>query len=333
VDGWLREFEYQIDTNRFLRIFSTDRTHPDSLDARVVAYEKETESVGIDAHIDEEHPSLIAAIDETGERVQLAMALAEIFSGEVDFQSDLQAGDSFRVLFEKSSHDGEFSSYGSILSASIDVDGRTRQAFRWQDSRTGRAAYYDEHGRSLKRFMLRSPLKFEPRVTSGFSRHRMHPIDHVVRAHLGVDYAAPIGAAVVAVASGTVVSAGYSGASGNMVHLKHASGVETYYLHLSTFGKGIRTGARVEQGQTIGRVGATGAATGPHLDYRLKKSGVFVNPLAVHARQEPGEPISESELAAFTAARDDLASRLRAALHDEGAVANPYVVRAAKPVQ
>jgi murein DD-endopeptidase MepM/ murein hydrolase activator NlpD len=161
----------------------------------------------------------------------------------------------------------------------------------------------------------------------------MHPIDHVVRAHLGVDYAAPIGAAVVAVASGTVVSAGYSGASGNMVHLKHASGVETYYLHLSTFGKGIRTGARVEQGQTIGRVGATGAATGPHLDYRLKKSGVFVNPLAVHARQAPGEPISESELAAFTAARDDLASRLTAALHDEGAVANPDVVRAAKPVQ
>lgn len=333
VDGWLREFEYEIDADRFLRIFSPDRTHPDSLDARVLPYDKETESVGIEARIDEEHPSLIAAIDETGERVQLAMALAEIFSGEVDFQSDLQPGDSFRVLFEKSSHDGEFSSYGSILSASIDVDGRTRQAFCWHDPRTGRAAYYDEHGRSLKRFMLRSPLKFEPRVTSGFSRHRMHPIDHVVRAHLGVDYAAPIGAAVVAVASGTVVSAGYSGAGGNMVHLKHASGVETYYLHLSAFGKGIRTGAHVEQGQTIGRVGATGAATGPHLDYRLKKSGVFVNPLAVHARQAPGEPISQRELAAFTAARDDLASRLRAALHDEGAVANPDVARAAKPVQ
>lgn len=333
VDGWLREFEYEIDPDRFLRIFSPDRTHPGSLDARVLAYDKETESVGIDARIDGEHPSLIAAIDETGERVQLAMALAEIFSGEVDFQSDLQAGDSFRVLFEKSSHDGEFSSYGSILSASIAVDGRTRQAFRWQDPRTGRAAYYDEHGRSLKRFMLRSPLKFEPRVTSGFSRHRMHPIDHVVRAHLGVDYAAPTGAAVVAVASGTVVSAGYSGASGNMVHLKHASGVETYYLHLSAFGKGIRRGARVDQGQTIGRVGATGAATGPHLDYRLKKSGVFVNPLAVHARQAPGEPIPQSELAAFTAARDDLASRLTAALRDEDPVATPEAVRAAKPVQ
>lgn len=333
VDGLLREFEYQIDADRFLRIFSPDRTHPDALDARVLPYDKETATLGIDARIDDDHPSLIAAIDKAGERVQLAMALAEIFSGEVDFQSDLQPGDSFRVLFEKSSHDGEFSGYGSILSASIDVDGRTRQAFRWQDPRTGRAAYYDEHGRSLKRFMLRSPLKFEPRVTSGFSRHRMHPIDHVVRAHLGVDYAAPTGAAVVAVASGTVLSAGYSGASGNMVHLKHASGVETYYLHLSAFGKGIRRGAHVEQGQTIGRVGATGAATGPHLDYRLKKKGVFVNPLAVHARQAPGEPIPQSALAAFSAARDDLATRLTAALQDEVAVATPEAVRASKPVQ
>jgi murein DD-endopeptidase MepM/ murein hydrolase activator NlpD len=261
------------------------------------------------------------------------MALAEIFSGEVDFQSDLQPGDSFRVLFEKSSHDGEFSSYGSILSASIDVDGRTRQAFRWQDARTGRAGYYDEHGRSLKRFMLRSPLKFEPRVTSGFSLHRIHPIDHVARAHLGVDYAAPVGAAVVAVANGTVLSAGYSGESGNMVHLKHASGVETYYLHLSAFGKGIRAGAHVEQGQTIGRVGATGAATGPHLDYRLKRNGVFVNPLVVHARQAPGEPIPESELAAFSAVREDLASRLAAALQDDDALAKPDAVKAAKPVQ
>jgi murein DD-endopeptidase MepM/ murein hydrolase activator NlpD len=333
MDGLLREFEYQIDADRFLRIFSPDRTHPEALDARVLPYEKETDTVGVDARIDEDHPSLIAAIDDAGERVQLAMALAEIFSGEVDFQSDLQPGDSFRVLFEKSSHDGEFSSYGSILSASIDVDGRTRQAFRWQDARTGRAGYYDEHGRSLKRFMLRSPLKFEPRVTSGFSLDRIHPIDHVARAHLGVDYAAPVGAAVVAVATGTVLSAGYSGASGNMVHLKHASGVETYYLHLSAFGKGIRPGAHVEQGQTIGRVGATGAATGPHLDYRLKRNGVFVNPLVVHARQAPGEPIPESELGAFSAAREDLASRLAAALQDDDALAKPDAVKAAKPVQ
>jgi murein DD-endopeptidase MepM/ murein hydrolase activator NlpD len=323
IDGLLREFEYQIDTDRFLRIVSRRedkaREGRDVLDAEVVPYDKQTEIVAIDAKIDSDHPSLIAAIDESGENVQLAMALAEIFSGTIDFQSDLQPGDSFRVLFEKHSHDGEFSNYGAILGAAIDVDGRRHQAFRWQDRPGGKAAYYDENGRSLKRFFLRSPLRFEPRITSGFSRRRLHPIDHVFRAHLGVDYGAPTGSAVVAVANGIVVSASYSGASGNMVRLRHPGGFETYYLHLSRFGKGIRPGARVDQGQVIGRVGSTGAATGPHLDYRLKKNGVFVNPLATHSRQAPGEPIPAVHLAAFRASRDALLTKLSTALLAEAA--------------
>jgi murein DD-endopeptidase MepM/ murein hydrolase activator NlpD len=111
-----------------------------------------------------------------------------------------------------------------------------------------------------------------------------------------------------------VVSAGYSGGGGNMVRLKHPGGFETYYLHLSAFGKGIRPGARVAQGQVIGRVGATGAATGPHLDYRLKKNGVFVNPLAMHARQAPGEPIAAKHLTVFRATRDAVLTKLSTAL-------------------
>jgi murein DD-endopeptidase MepM/ murein hydrolase activator NlpD len=313
LDGLLREFEYQIDTDRFLSIVSRNTEDPEALDAQVLPYDKQVDVVAIDARIDAEHPSLVAAIDATGENVQLAMELAEIFGGEVDFQSELQPGDSFRVLFEKTSHDGEFAGYGAVLGASIDVDHHALQAFRWEDP-GGKASFYDENGRSLKRFMLRSPLKFEPRVTSGFSLHRMHPIDHVSRPHLGVDYAAPVGAAVVAVASGTVVSAGSSGASGNLVHLKHPRGIETYYLHLSAFGKGVHAGARVEQGQVIGRVGATGAATGPHLDYRLKRNGTFVNPLAAHARQAPGEPIPSSELASFRDSRDRLLAKLSSTL-------------------
>jgi murein DD-endopeptidase MepM/ murein hydrolase activator NlpD len=315
IDGLLREFEYQIDTDRFLRIVSRRGGEGRGvLDAEVIPYDKQTDVVAIDATIDADHPSLIAAIDESGENVQLAMALAEIFSGTVDFQSDLQPGDSFRVLFEKRSHDGEFSDYGAILGAAIDVDGRRHQAFRWQDQASGKAAYYDENGRSLKRFFLRSPLKFEPRITSRFSLRRLHPIDHVYRAHLGVDYGAPTGSAVVAVAKGVVVSAAYSGGGGNMVRLKHPGGFETYYLHLSAFGKGIRPGAAVDQGQVIGRVGATGAATGPHLDYRLKKNGVFVNPLATHSRQAPGEPIPAVHLAAFRTSRDALLAKLSTAL-------------------
>ena len=314
IDGLLREFEYQIDTDRFLRIVNRLGDAGGGLDAEVLAYEKQTDIVAIDAKIDGDHPSLIAAIDESGEHVQLAMALAEIFSGTVDFESDLQPGDSFRVLFEKRSHDGAFSDYGAILGAAIAVDGRRHQAFRWIDPGNGKPSYYDENGRSLKRFFLRSPLRFEPRITSGFSRRRLHPIDRVYRAHLGVDYGAPTGSAVVAVANGVVVSANYSGAGGNMVHLKHPGGFETYYLHLSGFGKGIRPGARVEQGQVIGRVGSTGAATGPHLDYRLKQAGVFVNPLATHSRQAPGEPIPASHLAAFRSSRDALLAQLSSTL-------------------
>ncbi|HYT77037.1 MAG TPA: M23 family metallopeptidase, partial [Vicinamibacterales bacterium] len=210
--------------------------------------------------------------------------------------------------------DGQFANYGPILGASIVVDGRTLRAFRWIDSGARKAAYYDETGRSLRRFFLKSPLKFEPRVTSGFSTHRIHPIDRVVKAHLGVDYGAPLGSSVVAVASGGVVSAGFSGGGGNTVHLKHAGGFETYYLHLSAFGPGVRVGARVAQGQLIGRVGMTGSATGPHLDYRIKKGGVFVNPVAVHSRQAPGEPIPTVQLAAFKSSRDMLLARLSATL-------------------
>src|SRR6185436_5535501 len=148
----------------------------------------------------------------------------------------------------------------------------------------------------------------------GFSKRRFHPVSQVFKAHLGVDYGAPTGSSVVAVAAGVVASAAYSGGSGNMVHLKHQGGFETYYLHLSAYGPGIRAGAHVAQGQLIGRVGMTGTATGPHLDYRLKRNGVFVNPVSVHSRQAPGEPIPTVQLAMFKSLRDSLLGRLSGTL-------------------
>ncbi len=314
LDGLLREFEYSIDADRFLRIVNLDRATPQALDAKVLKYDTQIAVVAIDARIDAAHASLIASIDGAGEGLPLALDLADVFGGQVDFHTDLQPGDRFRVLFEKSSHDGQFSRYGAILGASITVDGRPLQAFRWEDPATGKAGYYDANGRSLKRFFLKSPLKFEPRVTSGFSTRRFHPIDQVFKAHLGVDYGAPAGSSVVAVAAGVVVSAAFSGAGGNMVHLKHQGGFETYYLHLSAYGAGVRAGAHVAQGQVIGRVGMTGSATGPHLDYRLKRNGVFVNPVAVHSRQAPGEPVPATLLATFQASRDALLGRLSATL-------------------
>ncbi len=238
LDGMLRVFEYQIDADRFLRIVSRDRDEPTRLDAEVVPYEKQVETVAVRGRIDADHPSVIAAMAETGETIQLAMLVAEIFSGQIDFDSDLQPGDSFDILVEKSSHDGQFSGYGAVLGARFLTDGRDLRAFRWSDPATRKAAFYDENGRSLKRFFLRSPLRFEPRITSGFSRSRLHPVYRTYRAHLGIDYGAPVGAPVVAVASGSIVSAGWSGGGGNMVRIRHASGFESYYLHLSAFAKG-----------------------------------------------------------------------------------------------
>jgi murein DD-endopeptidase MepM/ murein hydrolase activator NlpD len=310
LDGLLEEFEYQIDADRFLRIVMPDRAQPSVLDATVQPYEKTGAVTAIHGVIDSAHPSVIAAMEATGETIQLAMSLADIFGGQIDFESDLQPGDTFEVLLEKFTREGQFAGYGPILGARFSADGREHQAFRWSNPETSRAAYYDEGGRSLKRFMLRTPLKFEPRITSGFSRNRLHPVFRTYHAHLGVDYAAPTGAAVVAVSSGTVVSAGWAGGGGNQVRLRHAGGYETYYLHLSAFGPGIRAGAHVDQGQIIGRVGATGTAIGSHLDYRLKRNGVFVNPLVVQRSLPPGDPIPANLLTSFFESRNDALRQL-----------------------
>ncbi len=328
VDGMLREFEYQIDADRFLRIIARDRSRPTELDAEVVPYEKQVDVVAVRGRIDSDHPSVIAAMEETGETIQLAMSVADIFSGEIDFDSDLQPGDSFDILVEKTSHDGQFSGYGAVLGARFVTDGRDLRAIRWVDPGTAKAAFYDEAGRSLKRFFLRSPLRFEPRITSGFSRSRLHPVFRTYRAHLGIDYGAPIGAPVVAVSPGAVVSAGWSGGGGNMIRLRHAGGYESYYLHLSSLAKGIHAGAHVDQGQLIGRVGMTGTATGPHLDYRLKKNGVFVNPLVEHRKLPPGEPIAAAQLAAFRATADSTLQRLSAALAADAPAQKPDAVGA-----
>ena len=327
LDGVLREFEYQIDADNFLRIFNPDHKRPGTLTAAVVPIEKDTEVATVRGEISGRTSSLIGAIEAAGEKIQLALALADVFGGSIDFNSDLQPGDGFEVVFEKSTHAGEFAGYGAILGARFVNGGREHHAFRWTDPATGKSAYYDENGRSLRRFFLKSPLLFDPRITSGFSRRRLHPVHGTYRAHLGVDYGAPHGSAVVAVANGVVVSAGRAGGGGNQVRIRHAGGYETYYLHLSRFARGIRAGARVSQKDVIGYVGSTGTATGPHLDYRIRKNGAFVNPRVEHARLPPGDPISRTQLAAFYESRDVVRGRMMTALADSAA-AKPDAVRA-----
>jgi murein DD-endopeptidase MepM/ murein hydrolase activator NlpD len=312
LDGLLRRFECQVDADRFLRVVNRGGAEP-AIEAEILEYEKTTTIDATEGTIDADHSSLVAALEAEGESVLLAITMAEVFSGDVDFNNDLQPGDRFALVFERIAREGQPAGYGEILAAELVNDGRVVRAFRFApDGDPRRAGYYDEKGRSLKRFFLSSPLPFQPRITSRFSRRRLHPIHRTYRAHLGVDYGAPSGTSVQSVADGVVVSATYDRANGRMVRIRHGGGYESYYLHLSSFGPGIRAGARVKQGQRIGRVGATGSATGPHLDYRLRKNGVFVNPLTEHRRMPPGEPIPARLMSAFLAERARAFERLGA---------------------
>jgi murein DD-endopeptidase MepM/ murein hydrolase activator NlpD len=300
LEGALRYFEYEIDNESFLRVTPAGAG---SLAAAVLPIPRTLETAVASGTIDEETPSLFEAMEEAGESAELTMALARIFAGEIDFNTELQPGDRFSLTFERFVRDNRPSTYGEITAAEFANDGRVVRAVRFTPP-GGMPDYFDDQGRSLRRFFLRSPLKFEPRVTSRYSMRRMHPVLHTARAHRGVDYGAPTGAPVVAVAGGSVVSATYDDANGRMVRLRHASGYDSYYLHLSAFGPGIRRGVRVAQGQTIGLVGSTGLATGPHLHYGLQKNGAWVDPLREHRNMPPGEPVPVAAMAAFLAARD-----------------------------
>jgi murein DD-endopeptidase MepM/ murein hydrolase activator NlpD len=305
-DGRVREFLYELDADRMLQIRRRPEASEPRFDASVVAIPKRIEVSTVEGAITRETPSLVQAVEGAGERIELSLALADVFSGEVDFNSDLQPGDSFRLVVERRIRDDEsFGGYGPVLAAEFTTGGRRLRAFRFAgpDAPPG---YFDEDGRSLKRFFLKSPLRFEPRVTSSFSRGRRHPILNYTRAHNGVDYSAPSGAPVVAVASGVVTFAGWSGGGGRTVRLRHASGYLSEYLHLSSIAAGIRTGVRVSQSDLIGRVGSTGLATGPHLHYGLKRNGTYVNPVREHRNMPPGNPVPATQIGVFAWERDRL---------------------------
>lgn len=311
LGGDIRHFEYDIDADTYLRVSRPSLS--DELRASVVPIPKQRHEVTVAGSISDTTPSLFQAMEAASEQPELTIAMAEIFAGEIDFNTEVQPGDRFGLAFERFTREGRPASYGAIMAAAFQNDGRVVRAIRFTPP-GGEPAYYDDHGRSLRRFFLRSPLKFEPRITSGFTRRRFHPVLKVHRPHLGVDYGAPTGAPVVAVASGTVVSATFDRRNGRMVRLRHARGYETYYLHLSAFGPGVRAGRRVSQGQVIGRVGATGLATGPHLDYRLRKNGAFVNPLREHRNMPPGDPVPATARAAFETALDRALEMLNQAM-------------------
>ena len=308
-DGDIRRFEYEIDNDQFLRLATVPGAKNDLI-ANLLPIEKNREEAARAGTINTDTPSLYQAMTAAGERADLTITMADIFAGEIDFNTELRQGDYFALAFEKFTREDRPSTYGEIYAAEFYNDGRLLRALRFTPP-DGEPGYYDEKGNSLKRLFLKSPLKFSPRVTSGFSRRRFHPVLKRYRPHLGIDYGAPVGAPVVAVATGRVVSATYDSSNGRMVRLKHSSGYETYYLHLSKFAPSIRKGARVTQGQLIGQVGATGLATGPHLDYRVRKNGVFVNPTVEHRKMPPGDPVPADIMPLFEEVRDEWLPRLK----------------------
>ncbi|HET7433727.1 MAG TPA: peptidoglycan DD-metalloendopeptidase family protein [Thermoanaerobaculia bacterium] len=222
--------------------------------------------------------SLYEAVREAGEGPQLVQQLVDVFQWDIDF-FELNKGDEFSLVVRKRYAGGDLVGYGPIEAARFTHKGTMYEAFR-HESADGRAGYYAHTGRPLRKQFLRAPLKFT-HITSGFSKRRFHPVLKYFRPHHGVDYGAPVGTPVMTTADGVVMEAHYKGGEGNFVRIRHTSRIETSYLHLSRFAKGIKPGAKVTQGDVIGYVGMTGLATGPHLDYRVSDGGTWLDPLTL----------------------------------------------------
>jgi murein DD-endopeptidase MepM/ murein hydrolase activator NlpD len=223
--------------------------------------------------------SLSEAMYEYGVSDIITGKFADIFAWDINFFLEPRKGDRFQILFEQKYSEGRFYGYGEILAARYISGSKIYTAFARRDS-SGGIQYFDENGRSLQKQFLKAPLHYS-RISSGFTHNRRHPVLGIVRPHLGIDYAAPSGTPVLAAADGVVRFAGRDGGFGNHVILSHGGVYETFYGHLRSFGAKIRIGAHVSQGTIIGTVGSTGLSTGPHLDYRMKHHGSFVNPSTI----------------------------------------------------
>ncbi len=270
--GRLLLFRYMIDEKTLLTIERAGETFV----AKSEAIEPETRVVMRSGEI---RHSLYGATDAADVPDSIASQMAEVFSGDVDFHRDLRQGDRFSVVYEMQYVGGRALRTGRLLAAEFVNEGKAFRAIAFTDPQ-GREGFFTPEGRSMKRAFLKSPIPFS-RISSGFSLSRRHPVLNTLRAHKGIDYAAPTGTPVRAVSDATVTFSGRQGGYGNLVILKHQGPYSTAYGHLSRFAKGVRKGSRISQGEIVGYVGSTGLATGPHLHYEFRVNSVQQNPLAV----------------------------------------------------
>ncbi len=273
--------------------------------AKEVARERKYADVTINS-------SLWIDMKDAGASPALILALSDVYAWTVDFFG-LQKGDRFRVVYDERSVDGETLDVDTIRVAQF-ISGKDSLACYMFNQGDGGNIYWNEKGESMRKAFLKAPLHFT-RISSGFSYARRHPVTRRVQPHTGVDYAAPKGTPVMSIGDGTVLSAKNEGAGGNTVRIRHNSVYTTAYLHLSGYGKGIRSGVRVRQGQVIGYVGSTGRSTGPHLDFRVWKHGSPINPLKMQS--PPAEPLRPAFREQFDSVRVLMDRELEAAEHQE----------------
>lgn len=307
-NGSLAQFRYEVDLDKNLRVYLTEEGYKAELEP--IKYETHSEFVSGTIQY-----SLFYTLNEMNERDQLALDLSEIFSWDIDFNTDLQPADHFKLVVEKQYLEGRFVKYGKIRAAEFVNRGKLYSAFYYTDVE-GHSDYYNAEGQSLKRDFLKSPIKFS-RISSRFSLNRFHPILKAYRPHLGVDYAAPAGTPVVAAGNGRVQFAGWSGGFGRFIQISHGNGLASMYGHLSRFAPGIRNGASVKQGEVIGFVGASGLATGPHLDYRVTRNGHFINPISI--KFQPSIPVKPQYMAVFQSQREKWQNQLATLTFAQGA--------------
>lgn len=300
ADGNLVSLEYQLDANQFISIKQTATGY----ETNTVTHQLETRPILKSAEI---KSSLFGATDDANIPDYIAVQVAEMFESEIDFHTDLRRGDHFNVIYEGSYDQGQLLKTGDVLAAEFVNKGKTYRAVGYRDA-NNEMHYYTPEGKSLHKSFLRSPLEFT-RISSGFSLGRFHPILQRMKAHKGVDMAAPSGTRIKASGDAVVEFMGQKGGYGNVIMLKHANSVSTVYGHLSRFASGLHRGEKIAQGDIIGFVGMTGLATGPHLHYEFLLNGQHRDPMTVALPN--ANPITANNQVAFEAASSQLNAQLK----------------------
>ncbi len=301
-NGRIRTLRRELDYARSLQVQATDK----GFSAEIIEHRIVRRQIEARGRIGS---SLFLAAAEAGISDRTIMNLAGIFAWDIDFVLDIRRGDEFHVIVEELWRNGERVAEGNILAAQFVNQGQIFQAIRYEDPE-GRASYFSPDGRNMRKAFLRAPLSFS-RISSNFNPNRRHPVLNTIRAHKGVDYAAPSGTPVKAAGDGKIIFRGVQGGYGNTVILQHGGNITTLYAHLKSFNRKLRNGSRVRQGDTIAYVGQSGLATGPHLHYEYRRNGVHMNPRTV--KLPDAAPINADYRADFMRVAEPLLEQLQKA--------------------